>query len=59
MINRMQLLKNAGLLGLFGTGFGFTSIAENNSNKKHVLRFAHLTDVYIELELMLRIDKFI
>jgi 3',5'-cyclic AMP phosphodiesterase CpdA len=51
MINRRQLLKNAGLLGLFGAGFGFKSIAENNNNKKRVLRFAHLTDVHIEPEL--------
>jgi len=51
MINRRQLLKSAGLLGLFGAGFGFRSIAENNNNKKRVLRFAHLTDVHIEPEL--------
>ena len=51
MINRRQLLKNAGLLTLLGAGFGFKPFAETNINKKRVLRFAHLTDVHIEPEL--------
>jgi Icc protein len=50
MINRRQLLKNAGLLGL-GAGFGFKSLAATGTNKHRVLRFAHLTDVHIEPEL--------
>ncbi len=52
MINRRQLLKQAGLLGLFGATTG-TSLFANNSNKerKRVLRFAHLTDVHMEPEM--------
>ena len=33
MINRRQLLKSAGLLGLAGAGFGFKAFAENNNGK--------------------------
>lgn len=49
-MNRRQLLKNAGLLSL-AAGFGFNAFGANNTAKKRVLRFAHLTDVHIEPEL--------
>lgn len=49
MISRRQLLKNGGLLGLFGAGTGINLFA--NNTRKKVLRFAHLTDVHIEPEL--------
>ena len=51
MINRRQLLKRAGLLGLVSAGFGVNTFASGNEDKKRVLRFAHLTDVHIEPEL--------
>jgi Icc protein len=51
MISRRQLLKNAGLLGIFGAGFKLNTFAETNTERKRVLRFAHLTDVHIEPEL--------
>ena len=50
MISRRQLIKNAGLIGLFGAT-GLRSFAREHKNKNRVLRFAHLTDVHIEPEL--------
>jgi 3',5'-cyclic-AMP phosphodiesterase len=51
MINRRQLLKNAGLLSIFGAGFRVKAFAADTYDRKRVLRFAHLTDVHIEPEL--------
>lgn len=54
-MNRRQLIKRIGLLGLAGTGVRALGMepaaAAANKSKKKVLRFAHLTDVHIEPEL--------
>lgn len=54
-MNRRQLIKRIGLLGLAGTGVRALAMepaaAAANKSKKKVLRFAHLTDVHIEPEL--------
>ncbi|HVU57851.1 MAG TPA: metallophosphoesterase [Puia sp.] len=53
-MNRRELLKRAGLLGVFGSLSGAGLLAEPAavvSTKKRVLRFAHLTDIHIEPEL--------
>ncbi len=52
MINRRQLIKQTGLLGLLGSISGFSSFARTNNEPKRVLRFAHLTDVHLEPELL-------
>lgn len=52
MISRREVLRQAGLLGLFGAGFGVNAFAKNQAKtKKRVLRFAHLTDVHMEPEM--------
>ncbi len=51
MLNRRQLLKNAGLLSLFGAAGANLFADSNNKDRKRVLRFAHLTDVHLEPEL--------
>jgi 3',5'-cyclic AMP phosphodiesterase CpdA len=55
-MNRRELLKQAGMLGLLGSIPGLRTLAEAPATavrapKKKVLRFAHLTDVHIEPEL--------
>ena len=50
-MNRRELLKTAGLLGLFGAVAGSASAGAIAAPKKRVLRFAHLTDIHIEPEL--------
>lgn len=50
-MNRRELLKAAGLLGLLGAVAGSASAGTIAAPKKRVLRFAHLTDVHIEPEL--------
>ncbi len=51
MLTRRQLIKSAGLFGLLGSGLSLKTIAAGNSEKKRVVRFAHLTDVHMEPEL--------
>ncbi|MDO6434082.1 metallophosphoesterase [Flavitalea sp. BT771] len=55
-MNRRELLKQAGLLGLLGSLPGLRVLAASpataaGASKKKVLRFAHLTDVHVEPEL--------
>ncbi len=52
-MNRRQLIKRIGLLGLAGAGVRTlaTEPAAESTTKKKVLRFAHLTDIHIEPEL--------
>ena len=55
MISRRELLRQTGLLALFGAGLGSDVFAQKdnkgNKAKKGVLRFAHLTDVHLEPEM--------
>ena len=55
-MNRRELLKQAGMLGLLGSLPGLKVLAAApatavRASKKKVLRFAHLTDIHIEPEL--------